>query len=109
MSSTLLRAGLWLILIVLALYVIHEGYPNSVVAEYISQDTLQKAGLVGIVLLAAGIVLSITGRAASKIPLHRCKVCGKSVPKGEIYCREHLRRILEEEHDRSHGPTSGLR
>lgn len=103
MSATLLRAGLWLILIVLAGFVIRETNPGTVWEQYLPPGILQTAGAVGIVMVLTGIVMSFMGKAASKIPLSRCQVCHRSVMKGEIYCREHLRQIREEDVDRSHG------
>ena len=47
MSSTLLRLGLWIIIIVLALYVVHETFEDSPIAEMVSIDLMQKALMVG--------------------------------------------------------------
>lgn len=103
MSGTLLRFGLWVVLIALALYVIHETFPDAPQAEFISAPMLQKIGLVGVGLVVLGFVISLFEKAAAKtFRQQRCTVCRRPVMHGEIYCREHLRRILDEEHDRHH-------
>lgn len=103
MSGTLLRFGLWVVLIALALYVIHETFPNAPQSEFISGPMLQKIGMVGAGLVLLGFLTGLFGKAADKtFRQQRCSVCRKPVMHGELYCREHLRRILDEEHDRHH-------
>jgi hypothetical protein len=41
MASTLLRIGLWILVIVLALYVIHDSFEDSPGAEYVPSSLLQ--------------------------------------------------------------------
>ena len=103
MSSTVLRLGLWLILIVLALYVVHETYEGSVIAEYVSYDLLAKAISLGGILVVAGIILRfVEPRAKKVINQNRCQVCNAPVASGAIFCRAHLRRVLAREDDRTH-------
>ena len=102
MSSILLRFGLWITLIALALYVVHETFSSSPAAEFISGPMLVKIGMVGVGMVIAGFALSFFEKAAAKTRKQRCTVCRKPIPKGEIYCREHLRQILEEEDHRRH-------
>jgi len=102
MSALLLRFGLWTVLISLALYVISETFPSGPTAEFLSSSLLQKIGLVGVLMVAVGFVVSFFDKAASKVMKQRCTVCRKPIPHGEIYCREHLRRILEDEDHRRH-------
>ena|ERR1051325_1050526 len=102
MSSTLLRLGLYTILIVIALYVVAQTYENSPVAEFIPNAMLQKALLVGVVLVVAGIIASILERGARAVTKNRCSVCRTPIPKGAIYCRAHLRRVLQTEEDKTH-------
>ena len=102
MSSTVLRLGLWLILLVLALYVVHETYEASIVAEYVSYDLLAKAISLGGILVVVGIILRLVERGAKKLPQNRCQVCHTPVPPGAIYCRAHLRRVLAREDDKTH-------
>jgi hypothetical protein len=102
MSGTLLRLGLWIVLIVLALYVLRETYDDSPIQEYLTASVLQRAGAVGLALIAVGAVLEMLGTAAHKVKRSHCATCRRPIPPGEIYCREHLRRVLEVEHDRTH-------
>ncbi len=102
MSSTLLRLGLWIILAVVALYVLHETYAGTAVAAYFSMATLQKALVIGGVLVVAGLVTSVFGKGAKAVSKNRCVVCKTPIPPGAIYCRAHLRRVLQVEDDRAH-------
>lgn len=102
MSSTLLRLGLWIIVIVLALYVVHETYENSPIADIVSVDLMQKALMVGGAAVVLGIILRIFEKGTKAVVKNRCRVCRTPIPSGAIYCRAHLRTILHEEDDRSH-------
>jgi len=103
MSTTLFRLGLWIVLIVVVLYVIHETYTTSPVREYVSVDLLGKAAIVGALLLVAGAVMRVLEKGSKAVRKNRCAVCGAPVAHGAIYCRAHLRRVLHEEEDRTHG------
>jgi hypothetical protein len=102
MSTTLLRLGLWIMILVLALYVIDESYPDQPIAEMIPTAMLQQALLLGALLLVAGMVMRILGKGAKVVTKNRCEVCRKVIPPGAIYCREHLRSILHDEDEKSH-------
>ena len=102
MASTLQRLGLWILIIVLALYVIHESYEDSPIGELIPANLLTKALAVGALALIAGIILRIFEKGARAVSKNRCAVCRTVIPSGAIYCRAHLRRILHEEDDRTH-------
>ena len=102
MSSTLQRLGLWILVLVLALYVIHESYEDSPIAEMVPLDLLEKALVVGAVALVAGLILRIFEKGARAVVKNRCAVCRTAIPPGAIYCRAHLRSILHEEDDRTH-------
>jgi hypothetical protein len=102
MSSTVLRIGLWIIVIVLAAYVVHESYEDSPLAERIPMDLLQKALVLGGVVLAAGIVLRFFEKSAKAVLKNRCRVCRTPIASGALYCRDHLRTILHEEDERTH-------
>ena len=102
MSSTLLRIGLWILILVLALYVIQQTFEESPIAEYVPMNMLQHALVVGAVLLVAGVVFRILERGAKAVVKNRCAVCRTPVPKGAIYCREHLRAVLHDEDRRTH-------
>ena len=59
MWTTLLRLGLWITILVLALYVIDEAYAEQPIAEMISTTMLQQALVVGALLIVAGIVARV--------------------------------------------------
>ncbi len=102
MSSTLLRVGLWIILIVVALYVLHETYEGLPIAEYFATPMMQKGLVVGVLMVGASFAMRILEKGAKAVTKQRCVICKTPVPKGAIYCREHLRNVLHREEDRSH-------
>ena len=102
MSSTLLRLGLWIILIVVALYVLQQTYEGLPLAEYFATAMLQKALVVGGLLIVAGFVMRVLEKGAKVVTKNRCKICKTAIPGGAIYCREHLRSVLHREEDRAH-------
>ena len=102
MASTILRLGLWILVIVIAMYVIHESFEESPVAEYVPMAMLQKAMALGGALLAVGIVLRLLEKGAKAVVKNRCAVCRTPIPSGAIYCRAHLRAVLHEEDERAH-------
>lgn len=102
MSSTILRLGLWTLIIILALYVIHESFEDSPVSEMVPLGMLQKALVVGGLLIIVGIILRIFEKGAKVVAKNRCAVCRTPIPAGAMYCRAHLRRILHDEDDRTH-------
>ena len=103
MSTTLLRLGLWTLVLVLAVYVIRETYAEQPIAELIPTPMLQQAMVLAGILLAAGVVTRILGKGAAVVTKNRCKVCRTPIPSGAIYCRAHLRSILHDEVDKTHG------
>ena len=103
MSSTLLRLGLWIILAVVALYVLHETYAETHLAAYFSMAMLQKTLVIGVLLVIAGIVVRVLEKGAKRVVgKNRCAVCKTTIPPGAIYCREHLRNVLAREDERTH-------
>lgn len=104
MSTTVLRLGLWTLVLSLTLYVIDSTFENSRLAEMITLDLVQNVFLVSIALVAAGLVLRIFEKPASKVirAKNRCKVCNTPIAPGAIYCRPHLRGVLEAEDRRTH-------
>lgn len=102
MSTTLLRLGLWTLILVLVVYVLAAAYHDAPWAELVSTPMLVQAMVLAVLLIVAGIVLRILGKGAAVVSKNRCKVCRAAVPPGAIYCRAHLRAILYEEDDRSH-------
>jgi predicted nucleic acid-binding Zn ribbon protein len=102
MSSTLLRAGLWIVILVLAAWVMHESLEETASAEFFAPAMLQKALVLGGLLVGAGIVLRMFEKTTKVVRQNRCAVCRKAIPSGAIYCRAHLRSVLHEEDDRTH-------
>jgi hypothetical protein len=102
MANTLLRLGLWVMILALALYVIDETYPDEPIGELISTSMLTQVLLVAAAAIAAGIILRILGKGAAAVTRNRCRVCRTVIPNGAIYCRAHLRTILHDEDDKTH-------
>jgi hypothetical protein len=63
---------------------------------------LQKALVLGILLVVAGLIVRVLEKGASKIVKNRCTVCKTPIPPGAIYCRAHLRNVLAREDERTH-------
>lgn len=102
MYATVLRLGLWTLILVLVLFVLSAAYPDEPWAELIPTTMLQQALILAVLLIIAGIVLRILGIGAKVVKKNRCRVCGAVVPHGAIYCREHLRNILSDEDEKTH-------
>jgi predicted nucleic acid-binding Zn ribbon protein len=108
MASTLLRYGLWVILLVLVAYVLRETFQDQAFSEMIPEQVLEKAGAFGLLLLAAGAITAVIEKVFRK-QHSKCAICKTKIPYGEIYCRAHLREILEEEDLRLHKTSTRLR
>ena len=102
MSSTILRLGLWIILLVVVLYVLQQTFEEAPFVDFFAPAMLQKALVLGGLLVGAGIVVRILERGAKVVTKNRCIVCRTPIDHGAIYCREHLRTILSREDDRMH-------
>ena len=102
MSTTILRLGLWTLILVLVLYVLATTYADQEWAELIPMTMLQQALIVAGALIVIGIVLRILGVGARVVTKNRCRVCRTAIPPGAIYCREHLRSILHDEDEKTH-------
>jgi len=102
MSSTVLRLGLWIVIIVLAAYVLHESFEEQPLADLIPMEMLGKALALGGILVIAGIVLRMFEKGSKVVSKNRCAMCRTPVPHGAIYCREHLRSVLSREDERTH-------
>lgn len=101
MSSTLFRLALWVAIVVLACYVITESFEESAIAEMIPMDLMTTVlGLAGL-LVVAGLIAKMFEKKR-EILKNRCRVCGAAVTSGAIYCRNHLRKVLELEDRRTH-------
>jgi hypothetical protein len=102
MSSTLLRLGLWVILLVVALYVMQQTFEDAPFVDFFAPAMLQKALVLGGLLVAAGVVTRLLERGAKVVVKNRCIVCKTGIEHGAIYCRAHLRSVLNREDDRTH-------
>jgi predicted nucleic acid-binding Zn ribbon protein len=102
MSSTVLRLGLWIILLVVVLYVLQQTYEEAPFVDFFAPAMLQKALVLGGILVAAGIVMRMLERGAKVVIKNRCIVCKTAIDHGAIYCRQHLRSVLSREDDRTH-------
>ena len=102
MSSTVLRLGLWIILLVVAMYVLQQTFEDAPFVDFFAPAMLEKALVLGGLLVAAGIVLRLLERGAKVVTKNRCVVCKTPIEHGAIYCRRHLRRILSREDDITH-------
>ena len=102
MSNTLLRLGLWTVILVLALYVLDESFADEPFAEIIDASLLQKALVVGGAVIIAGMILRILEKGKKAVIKNRCRVCRTALPPGAMYCREHLRSILSDEDEKTH-------
>ena len=105
MSSTLLRLGLWTMVLLLTLYVVKETYSEAPFAEMLPLEMLQQGLVLAVLVVIAGIVTKAFEKGKKVVSKNRCKVCSKAIPPGAIYCREHLRNVLELEDRRTHSST----
>lgn len=102
MYATLLRLGLWTLILVLATYVFRESIAEPRVAELIATHMLAQAIVVAVLLIVAGTIMKMFGKSASAVRKNRCAVCRAPIAPGAIYCRAHLRAILHEEDEKTH-------
>jgi hypothetical protein len=107
MSSTFLRLGLWIILLVVVLYVLQQTYEDAPFVDFFAPAMLQKALALGGLLVIGGIVLRLLERGAKVVTKTRCVVCKTPIEHGAIYCRRHLRRVLSREDEISHNTRVG--
>ncbi|MGZ7079965.1 MAG: hypothetical protein ACXVJT_11165, partial [Thermoanaerobaculia bacterium] len=103
---TLLRLGLWILVIVMAMYVIQQSFEGSPISEYVQINMLRNAMIVGAILLVAGIVTRVLEKGARKVVKNRCAVCRTPIPHGAIYCRAHLRSVLHQEDEKTHAGSA---
>jgi len=109
MSSTLLRLGLWVSLLAIVAYVLHETFADQELAEMIPVAMVVKAIALGAILAVAGLVMRMLEKGSSAVMKNRCVVCKAPVPSGAIYCRAHLRAVLHHEEDLTHTTKSRRR
>lgn len=102
MATTLLRLGLWTLILVLALYVLSSTYSEEDWATMIPGTMLVQAMALAVLLIVVGVILRILGVGAAAVNKNRCRVCRTPIVHGAMYCRAHLRTILHEEEDKTH-------
>lgn len=102
MSTTLLRLGIWTLILVLALYVLASENSDQEWAQLIPMPMLQQALALAVVLIIIGVVMRILGKGVAAVSKNRCRVCRTAIPSGAIYCRAHLRAVLYEEDEKRH-------
>ena len=104
MSITVLRLGLWTLILSLGLYVVDTTFEGSKISELITVDLVQDVFMLSIGLVVLGFILRVFDKTAGKV-LHkqtRCRMCDVVIPNGQIYCRAHLRGMLEREDRKTH-------
>lgn len=102
MANTLLRLGLWTLILVLILYVLSSSYSEEAWAALIPGTMLVQVMVLAALIIVAGIILRILGVGARAVTKNRCRVCRTAISPGAMYCRAHLRTILHEEEDKTH-------
>ena len=104
MAITILRLGLWILILSLALYVLDTSITNSPFAELVNVGLVQNVMFLGGGLFVAGLVMRLFGKTAGKVlqKATHCRVCSTVIPDGQIYCRVHLRGMLEREDRKTH-------
>jgi hypothetical protein len=88
--------------LILGLYVIHESFEGSSIADMIPFGMLGQAVTVALLLIVAGVVARVVEKTKKVVSKTRCKICGTPVTSGAIYCRPHLRAMLEREDRKTH-------
>ena len=96
MSMTLIRVGVWSLVVILAAYVLVETVPDSVIAEIITGQVLLLATQIALGIVVLGLVMALIEKLWN-LRRRKCKTCGRPIPSTQIYCRLHLNEVLEEE------------
>ena len=105
MSAILTRFGLYTILVVLAVFVLRENVKGIPYSEFLTDSLLVQVGLAGVVLAVVGVIIGPFERLRTKTARKKCVVCRAPVIVGKLYCRTHLREIIEAEDSRRHDPV----
>ncbi len=94
MALTLFRSGIYILLIVLALWVLRDAVLKDF-ADILNDTLLNRAGFVGLLVIGVGFIALIYEKVTAGPKKTKCQVCGRPVIAGEFYCREHLRDIVD--------------
>jgi len=102
MDRRLLWVGSMSIVVTIALWVADAAawIPRSMDDRW-SGLTLK----VGIIALAAALVLRLLAPVATMRQRGRCTVCGQSTERGHVYCLDHLQETVNATRDQSHSQT----
>lgn len=108
MGSTILRSGLWLMILTVVAFIFDSNFDETPLGQLITPTLLQHMFILSSALIVIGVVVKVFEKTTSKVAAakNRCRVCGTVVPHGAIYCRAHLRHVLEEEDRRTHAGTT---
>jgi hypothetical protein len=102
MSTTLLRLGLWTLILVLALYVLATTYEEQPWTELIPMQMLQQVLVVATGVILLGVMVRLFDKGKKVVVKNRCRTCRTPIAPGALFCREHLRSILSAEDDKTH-------
>ena len=94
MALTLFRTGIWILLAVLAMWVLRDAALKDF-ANLLNNQLLNRAGMLGFAVIGLGVLAMIYEKVAVRPKKAKCKVCGRPVIAGEFYCREHLRELVD--------------
>lgn len=85
-------------------FIFDSHFDETPLGQLITPALLQDMLMFSGALIVIGIVLAIVDKTTHRVAAgkNRCRVCGTSVPHGAIYCRQHLRSVLEAEDRRTH-------
>jgi hypothetical protein len=95
MALVLFRTGIWVLLAVLALWVLRDGGVLEDYAHLLSDELVTRLGIAGVAVLGLGFIVLIYEKLTVGPKKNKCKVCGRPVIAGEFFCREHLRDIVD--------------
>ncbi len=104
MAITILRLGLWILILSLALYVLDTSITNSPFSELVNVGLVQQVMGLGAILFVVGLIMRLFGKTANRVlqKTPHCRVCNAAIPQGQIYCRTHLRGMIEREDRKTH-------
>lgn len=93
---TIIRLGIWSLVLIMVVYVFTETAPDSPVAEIITGELLALLTKISFGIVALGLVVGLIEKLWG-MRRRKCKTCGRPIPSTAIYCRLHLKEVLEEE------------
>ncbi len=85
-------------------FIFDSHFDETPLGQLITPTLLQHMLIFSGALIVIGVILAIVDKTTHKVVSgkNRCRVCGVGVPHGAIYCRQHLRSVLEAEDRRTH-------